>query len=304
MGGCSAAVGCAERHRASRSRRSPGGRRQSAQRRSVAVHRRSRCRGAVLREACDAADWLRREPRGAVFPTRATRFVARRDSLPYATGWHVRHVAPVRCYIVVRAAGARSPRASGAPRGSCWRSVGSAWHAGHGKVLLTPAVRIECSGCVAIRRRLDSGVRVASRCTALDRGGEARLLYGGCVIAPYATGTSAASTYTGNQWHPERHRGSIHADLDSEIQTERRVDSLTTALGQAVARRRRRMGLSWRVLGERAEVSANTIRNLERGVRRCRVDIVVRVARALEIPAWRLVRAAERSLGRDGRPRP
>ena len=73
------------------------------------------------------------------------------------------------------------------------------------------------------------------------------------------------------------------------------MDPLTVAFGAAVARRRRAMGLSWRKLGTRCRVSANTVRNVERGAGSSRLDIVARVAGGLKTPLWRLIREAEKS---------
>jgi ribosome-binding protein aMBF1 (putative translation factor) len=73
------------------------------------------------------------------------------------------------------------------------------------------------------------------------------------------------------------------------------VDRLTVAFGMAVARRRRAMGFSWRMLGMRCRVSGNTIRNVERGAGNSRLDIVARVAAGLGTPLWRLIREAEES---------
>ena len=73
------------------------------------------------------------------------------------------------------------------------------------------------------------------------------------------------------------------------------VDPLTVAFGVAVARRRRAMGLTWRKLGTRCGVSANTIRNVERGTGSSRLDIVGRVAQGLGTPLSRLIREAEQS---------
>jgi len=73
------------------------------------------------------------------------------------------------------------------------------------------------------------------------------------------------------------------------------VDPLTVAFGVAVARRRRAMGLTWRKLGIRCRVSANTIRNVERGTGSSRLDIIGRVAQGLGTPLSRLIREAEQS---------
>ena len=73
-----------------------------------------------------------------------------------------------------------------------------------------------------------------------------------------------------------------------------RVDTLTVALGKVVARRRRAMGYTWRSLGARCGVAGNTIRNVERGARRARVDIMQRIAGGLGMSLSRLMREAER----------
>jgi transcriptional regulator with XRE-family HTH domain len=79
------------------------------------------------------------------------------------------------------------------------------------------------------------------------------------------------------------------------------VDPLTVAFGVAVARRRRAKGFSWRQLGTRCHVSANTVRNVERGSGSSRLDIIARVAQGLGTPLSRLIREAEKSRprGRD-----
>jgi transcriptional regulator with XRE-family HTH domain len=53
------------------------------------------------------------------------------------------------------------------------------------------------------------------------------------------------------------------------------------------------MGISWRELGTRCHVSANTVRNVERGAGRGRLDIIARIAWGLGTPLWRLIREAE-----------
>jgi transcriptional regulator with XRE-family HTH domain len=55
------------------------------------------------------------------------------------------------------------------------------------------------------------------------------------------------------------------------------------------------MGFSWRELGTRCRVSANTVRNVERAAGSSRLDIVARVAQGLGTPLWRLIREAEQS---------
>jgi ribosome-binding protein aMBF1 (putative translation factor) len=80
----------------------------------------------------------------------------------------------------------------------------------------------------------------------------------------------------------------------SQSDARLRMDALTTALGRVVSHLRRRRGLSWRALGARSGVSGNTVRNLERGIRSSRINIVARIALGLDIPLWRLVRGAER----------
>jgi DNA-binding XRE family transcriptional regulator len=83
--------------------------------------------------------------------------------------------------------------------------------------------------------------------------------------------------------------------------SRRTVDPLTRALGRIVARHRRARGYSWRRLGDQSGVSGNTVRNLERGERSSRVNIVAAIARGLEMPVWRLFREAEGLAGAMGR---
>jgi transcriptional regulator with XRE-family HTH domain len=72
------------------------------------------------------------------------------------------------------------------------------------------------------------------------------------------------------------------------------LQPLRGALGRVIQRRRREMGHTWRTLGKRCGVSHNTIRNLERGDRSTRLDIIERIAWALGLPLSRLIREAER----------
>jgi transcriptional regulator with XRE-family HTH domain len=72
------------------------------------------------------------------------------------------------------------------------------------------------------------------------------------------------------------------------------LHTLRGRLGQVIQRRRRKAGLSWRTLGRLCGVSHNTIRNLERGERSTRLDIIERIAWALDLPLSRLIREAER----------
>jgi transcriptional regulator with XRE-family HTH domain len=55
------------------------------------------------------------------------------------------------------------------------------------------------------------------------------------------------------------------------------------------------MGISWRELGTRCRVSANTVRNVERGSGSSRLNIIARVAQGLGTPLSRLIREAEKS---------
>jgi transcriptional regulator with XRE-family HTH domain len=71
------------------------------------------------------------------------------------------------------------------------------------------------------------------------------------------------------------------------------VHPIAAAVGKAVERRRRECGYSWRTLGARSGVSANTVRNVERGARSARIDIVAMIARGLGTRLWRLIREAE-----------
>ena len=76
------------------------------------------------------------------------------------------------------------------------------------------------------------------------------------------------------------------------------MDELTVALGQVIEYRRLARGYSWRTLADRSGVSANTVRNLERGVRSARINIAARIAVGLGVPLSRLVRQAERRRAR------
>jgi hypothetical protein len=110
------------------------------------------------------------------------------------------------------------------------------------------------------------------------------------LISQAKKGSSASHTVT---VHSVVSRISCHAS--PRRQPERTiVDSLTVAFGVAVARRRRAMGISWRELGTRCRVSANTVRNVERGSGSSRLNIIARVAEGLGTPLSRLIREAEK----------
>jgi transcriptional regulator with XRE-family HTH domain len=94
----------------------------------------------------------------------------------------------------------------------------------------------------------------------------------------------------------------VRNPADAELSDNRIIlgimDQLTVALGQVIARRRLARGYSWRMLADRSGVSANTVRNLERGVRSARINIAARIAMGLGVPLSRLVRQAERQRAR------
>ena len=69
-----------------------------------------------------------------------------------------------------------------------------------------------------------------------------------------------------------------------------------TVFGKVLRQRRRAMGLTQERLAEAAGIHAVYVSMMERGLRLPRLDIVVRVARGLGIPARELVDDFERAL--------
>lgn len=66
-------------------------------------------------------------------------------------------------------------------------------------------------------------------------------------------------------------------------------------LGQVIQRHRLAKGLSQEALAERAELHRNHVSYVERGLRSPTVDVLVRVGKALGVPAWELLRQAQQS---------
>ncbi|MFT4039099.1 MAG: helix-turn-helix transcriptional regulator [Thermomicrobiales bacterium] len=75
------------------------------------------------------------------------------------------------------------------------------------------------------------------------------------------------------------------------------MDTLAQDLGQAIRRRRLEAGLSQEALAERADIHRNHIGFLERGERSPTVEVLARIASALEVPPWVLLwEATERAI--------
>lgn len=72
-------------------------------------------------------------------------------------------------------------------------------------------------------------------------------------------------------------------------------DPALDALGAEVRRRRIELGLTQDVLGERAGIHRNYVGMLERGERNATVLTLLRVAKALGVPASSLLEAAQRA---------
>ena len=67
--------------------------------------------------------------------------------------------------------------------------------------------------------------------------------------------------------------------------------------GKEVARLRRRVGISQEELGFRAEVHRTYISQLERGLKSPTLTVILRLARALDASASKLVAVVERQCG-------
>jgi transcriptional regulator with XRE-family HTH domain len=84
-------------------------------------------------------------------------------------------------------------------------------------------------------------------------------------------------------------------------------------LGRRIAAFRRGLGLSQERLGERARVGSSYIAHIEIGSRKPTIDVLLRIAGAVDVPLWRLLTddrfapderawdAASRQLGEDVR---
>ena len=66
-------------------------------------------------------------------------------------------------------------------------------------------------------------------------------------------------------------------------------DNFYRQLGKRVAVLRRAVGLSQERLGERAQVGASYVAHIEIGNRRPTVDVLRRIAAAVDVPLWRLL---------------
>lgn len=70
-------------------------------------------------------------------------------------------------------------------------------------------------------------------------------------------------------------------------------DGLRKRLGQAIKRRRAAEGISQEELADRAGVHRTYMGSVERGERNVSLDNVERIARALDLPVWQLLKDAE-----------
>ncbi|MBX3349100.1 MAG: helix-turn-helix transcriptional regulator [Nitrospira sp.] len=69
-------------------------------------------------------------------------------------------------------------------------------------------------------------------------------------------------------------------------------------LGREIARLRRRIGISQEELGFRAEVHRTYISQLERGLKSPTLGILLKLSRALKVPASKIVDHVDRGSGR------
>jgi transcriptional regulator with XRE-family HTH domain len=71
------------------------------------------------------------------------------------------------------------------------------------------------------------------------------------------------------------------------------VDTLSAALGETIRRHRVVHRLSQEQLAERAGLHRTHISYIERGLRSPTVTVLTRIAEALGVPTWQLLREAE-----------
>jgi transcriptional regulator with XRE-family HTH domain len=69
--------------------------------------------------------------------------------------------------------------------------------------------------------------------------------------------------------------------------------TLQTGLGLAIRERRRALGLSQDALAERSGLDRLNVGRIERGERSPRLDTLARIADALDVRPWELLREAE-----------
>lgn len=77
-----------------------------------------------------------------------------------------------------------------------------------------------------------------------------------------------------------------------------RKDIPEVTLGREIARLRRRIGISQEELGFRAEVHRTYISQLERGLKSPTLGILLKISRALNVPASKIVGHVDRRSGR------
>lgn len=71
------------------------------------------------------------------------------------------------------------------------------------------------------------------------------------------------------------------------------MQSIAPELGRIIRKYRIGAGLSQEELAERSDMHWTYVSQVERGRRNISVDALLRLARALGVPAWRLVQEAE-----------
>jgi transcriptional regulator with XRE-family HTH domain len=84
------------------------------------------------------------------------------------------------------------------------------------------------------------------------------------------------------------------------------VLSLTVSFGQAVRNRRQTLGLSQEELAWRGGLNRSYVTDIERGARNPSLKTIARLAEALQMPLYALLREAEQKLpesNRDNAPR-
>ncbi len=69
--------------------------------------------------------------------------------------------------------------------------------------------------------------------------------------------------------------------------------TLSIELGQTIKRHREEAGLSQEQLAAKAGIHRTHVGFLERGERSASVDVLVRIAVALEVPAWAILKEAQ-----------
>lgn len=82
-------------------------------------------------------------------------------------------------------------------------------------------------------------------------------------------------------------------DEPTGIMVKMEVNKLTTALGKAIKRHRLWKDLSQTALAELVGVSSGYISELERGKQNPGFKTLARIANALEMPLWQLIKTAE-----------